>query len=100
MAEAGGTRREYILLDAIDPVTGKLCKVQISHARMMAIGRRSLGHASECAYIVPAILQKPTAIFEGLQNDEDEDKRGVGWRCYCGTPAVAYRADGSEQCVS
>lgn len=96
MAESGGTRRELILLDAINPEDGKVCKVQISHDRMMAVARRSIGHAKECGYIVPAILQRPTAIFEGLKSDEDEDRRGVGWRCYCGSPSTAYRTDGSE----
>jgi hypothetical protein len=45
--------------------------------------------------MVPAILQRPTAIFEGLRRDEDEDRWGYGWRCYCGRPDRAYRADGS-----
>ena len=97
MAEPGGTRREPILLDAIDPVSGKTCKVQIRQERLLAVARRSLGQAKECGYIVPAILQHPTAIFEGLRSDEDEDRRGVGWRCYCGVPPTAYRADGTER---
>ncbi len=62
---------------------------------MQAVAKRSLGHAKECGYIVPMILQKPTAIFEGLRRDEDEDPRGVGWRCYCGIPEHSYRADGT-----
>jgi len=63
---------------------------------MQAVGRRSLGHAKECGYIVPAILQHPTAVFEGLRREEDEDSRGVGWRCYCGVPDCSYRRDGTE----
>jgi len=92
-----GTRRGAILLDAINPGDGKFCKVQLSHERMQAVARRSLGQAKECGYILPVILQKPTAIFEGLRLDDDEDRRGVGWRCYCGMPTVAYRTDGSER---
>lgn len=42
------------------------------------------------------ILQKPTAVFEGLRRDEDEDRRGYGWRCYCGVPDHSYRVDGTE----
>jgi hypothetical protein len=97
MADARGTRREFLLLDAVDPTDGKPCKVQVSHDRMMAVARRSLGQAKECGYILPLVLQKPTAIFEGLQSDDDEDRRGVGWRCYCGIPTAAYRADGTER---
>lgn len=98
MATEGPTRREGVLLCAVDPVTGRIdAIVQISFERMQAVGRRSMGHAKECAYAVPAILQHPTAIFEGLRADEDEDRRGTGWRCYCGVPPAAYRADGSER---
>lgn len=87
MAEAKESRREHLILLALDPVTGKLTgEVQISFDRMQTVGRRSLGHAMECGKIVPAILQRPTAVFEGLRRDEDEDPRGVGWRCYCGIP--------------
>jgi hypothetical protein len=70
--------------------------VQISFDRMQTVGRRSLGHGMECGHIVPAILQRPTAIFEGIRWDEDEDPKGVGWRCYCGIPEHSYRTDGSE----
>jgi hypothetical protein len=50
----------------------------------------------ECGYIVPAILSAPSAIFEGLRRDEDDDKWGCGWRCYCGIPQCAYTSGGSE----
>ena len=99
MADEGGTRRSAILLDAVDPETGALCKIQLSHDRLNSVARRSLGQAKECAYILPAILQTPTAIFQGLRSEDDEDRRGVGWRCYCGIPQVAYRTDGSERSV-
>ena len=38
----------------------------------------------------------PTAVFEGLRRDEDEEPKGVGWRCYCGVPDCSYRRDGTE----
>jgi hypothetical protein len=66
-------------------------------ACMQAVGRRSMGHAKECGIILPAILQHPTAIFEGLRQDEDEDRRGYGWRCYCGIPEHAYHSDGTSR---
>jgi hypothetical protein len=64
---------------------------------MQAVARRSMAHAKECGIIVPHVLQSPTAVFEGLRLDEDEDLRGVGWRCYCGIPDHAYHSDGSER---
>ena len=97
MAEEVGTRRDGVLLDAINPADGTTCKVQISHGRMLAVASRSMGHAKDCGVLVPAALQKPTAIFEGLRWDDDEDPRGVGWRCYSAVPTVAHRADGSER---
>jgi hypothetical protein len=95
MAKSEGSRRQYLTLQALEP-DGKMGAVQISFDRLHTVGKRSFGHAKECGYIVPAILQQPTAIFEGLRRDEDEDPKGVGWRCYCGIPVHSYRADGSE----
>jgi len=85
------------MLDAVDPVQGTVLQVQVSYQRMLAVGRRSMGHAQECAQLVPMTLQHPTAVFEGLCRDEDEDRRGVGWRCYCGTPDRAFHADGAAR---
>jgi hypothetical protein len=96
MAEPKGSRRDYLTLQALDPKTREAtAQVQISYDRMQTVGRRSLGHANECGYCVPAILLGPTAVFEGLRRDEDEDPRGVGWRCYCGIPERSYRRDGT-----
>lgn len=95
MAEPDGTRRQYLALQALQP-DRTMGEVQISYDRMQAVGRRSLGHAKECGLIVPEILQQPTAIFEGLRQEEDEDPKGVGWRCYCGIPAHSYSRDGTE----
>lgn len=81
---------------ALEPSDGTLsCEVLISFERMQAVGRRSLGHAKECGIIVPMILQKPSSIFEGLRRDEDEDRWGYGWRCYCGIPTESFRTDGT-----
>jgi hypothetical protein len=94
MALEESRRRSFL---ALDPSTRALTlEVQISFERMQTVGRRSLGHAKECGLIVPEILERPTAIFEGLKRDEDEDPRGYGWRCYCGRPVLSFRADGSE----
>lgn len=96
MVDKKDSRRQYLTLQALNPEDGQLtAEVQISFDRMQAVGRRSLGHAKECGYIVPMILQKPTAIFEGLTRDEDEDRRGYGWRCYCGIPEYSYHSDGT-----
>jgi len=97
MADNRDSRRKYLALQAVNPVDGSLCEVMISYDRMRAAGRRSMGHAKECGIIVPAILQHPTAVFEGLRQDEDEDRRGYGWRCYCGIPKHAYHSDGTAR---
>jgi len=94
MSEGRPRRRDGITLEAVDPPGGK-CRVQVAYERMQVVGRRSLGHAQECGHLVPMVLQHPTAVFEGLCRDDDEDRRGVGWRCYCGVPDRAYYADGA-----
>lgn len=96
MARRNDSRRQYLTLEAAEP-DGSAGEVQISFDRMQAVGRRSMGHAKECGLIVPQILQNPTAIFEGLCEDEDEDRRGYGWRCYCGVPGQAFHADGTAR---
>jgi hypothetical protein len=91
------SRRQYLDLMAIEPKDGTLtCKIQISFERMHAVASRSMGHAQECGVIVPMILLRPTAIFEGLRRDEDEDRWGYGWRCYCGVPERRFRPDGTS----
>lgn len=96
MAKKGGSRRDGILIEALDPVTGGVCEVFISHRRLLTVGRRSIGHAKECGHLVPFVLQHPASVFEGLRRDEEEDPRGVGWRCYCAVPTCSYRRDGAE----
>ena len=96
MAKPDESRRQRITLQAVNPADGKACAVQISFQRMQAVATRSLGHAKECGIIVPHILQHPSAIFEGLRRDEDEDHGGFGWRCYCGIPVQSFRADGTD----
>lgn len=98
MGSSESSRREFVKLPALNPADGKFSDVvQISHDRMQTVARRSLGHAKECALIVPMILRQPTSIFEGLRRDEDEDRRGFGWRCYCGIPEKAYNVDGTPR---
>lgn len=100
MAEKKESRREYLTLRATNPADRQLtAEVMISYDRMQTVGRRSMGHARECALIVPMILQEPTAIFEGLTQEQDEDRRGYGWRCYCGVPDKAFYADGTVRGV-
>lgn len=97
MPPPADSRRKYITLLAVEPKDGTLsCEVLVSFDRMQAVGRRSLGQAKECGYIVPIVLKKPSAIFEGLRRDEDEDRWGYGWRCYCGVPEQSYASDGTS----
>jgi hypothetical protein len=97
MAGPEGSRRNYLTLQALDPASGSSGEVLISYDRMQAVARRSMAHAKECGIIVPMILQRPSAVFGGLRQDEDEDRQGVGWRCYCGIPDQAYHSDGSAR---
>jgi hypothetical protein len=83
-------------LDSIRPTDGKLeAKVQVSHARMQAVARRGMGQTKECGLIVPWILKNPTAIFEGVRRDDDDDDWGDGWLCYCGIPEQSFDVAGT-----
>jgi hypothetical protein len=62
--ESDSQKAGRISLRAVDPVTGKDSEVLISHARMHAVARRSLGHARECGVLVPYALQHPTAVLK------------------------------------
>ena len=79
-----------------DPVTGKEIDVYISYERLQAIAKRSRGQIRETAELVPLTLQCRGPVFEGLCVDGDEDRRGVGWRCYCSSPDYGYTQEGDR----
>jgi len=96
MSDEGQSRREMVA--ALDPVSGRMIAVQISHRRIRAVGRRGRGALLETARSVPRVLQHPTAVFQGLCREEDEQhtEGTAGWRCYCGIPDFSYSPDGRE----
>ena len=94
--EPAPTRRQFLMIDAIDPNNGRLFTVQMSHDRLVNVAGRGKKNAMEAKFLVPYVLRKPTSIFEGLKEEEDDDPRGVGWRCYCGVPTCSYTQDGNE----
>lgn len=96
MGKSNDGRRDGLTFDAYNPIGDGPCRVQISLDRLRAVAKRGAGAILECRNIVPHILAHPTAIFEGLRRDEEEDRWGYGWRCYCGLPTVAYRTNGTE----
>jgi len=79
---------------AVHPRDGKPFSIQVSYAKLQAARRRSLGQVLEAAHLVPEVLQKPLAVFQGLRREADEPERGENWLCYCGRPARAYHANG------
>lgn len=97
MDEPEKSRREGLEIEAVDPVTGKMLSVIISYDRLHFIKKQGNGAIMLARYAVPYILQRPVQVFEGLRLDEDEDPRGVGWRCYCGIPEHDFSVvDGAE----
>ena len=90
------TRRQYLEVNAVEPISGQTQIVQISYNRLQSMKKRSMGEIKCARFTVPYILQHPTAVFEGLCLEEDEDARGYGWRCYCGIPENDYSIDGKE----
>src|SRR5665213_1914713 len=98
MAGGEDTRRSGLTIQAIDPIDGKTCAVLISHGRLQFMKQLGLRAIHETAKMVPLALQKPTAIFEGLSDEQDEEKglRGAGWRCYVTKPTTAFKATGAQ----
>lgn len=90
------TRRQYLEISAIEPISGQTHTVLISYDRLHSVKKRGMGEIMCARYTVPYILQHPAAVFEGLCLDEDEDVRGYGWRCYSGIPEHDYSNDGQE----
>src|ERR1044072_8058767 len=84
-----------ISLRAIDPQSGKDTNVLMSHRGMHAVVQWS--QAKECGLLVPYTLQHPTAVFEGLRKDEEEDRRAPGCYCYCSKPPWSFNDNGEEQ---
>ncbi len=89
-------RPGYAKLNARDPNDGKYWDVLISPGRLNWIKRVGGALVHETRLIVPTVLDKPTAIFQGLLSDDDEDKFGDvgGWLCYLGQPCYAYDDSG------
>lgn len=92
------SRRNMAALEAIDPVHGRVMSVYVAHERIRSMGNRGMVLAREFAFLVPEILRGPTAIFEGIRLEADEDRGSAsdGWRCYCGIPSRRFRKDGTE----
>src|SRR5688500_7928270 len=88
------TRREPLAFEAVDGDTGRLVPVQLSYDKLRSLKTAGAGRLYEARDVVREALRAPVAIFEGLTRDADEDRRGVGWRCYVARPGIAYDADG------
>lgn len=81
-----------VALAAISPTDGKQWDVYLRQARIEAAARRGMGAARELAYLVPFVLQNPTAIFRGVR-DEGESM----WLCYAGLPEDAFNHHTGER---
>ena len=83
----------YIPLRAISPEDGKLWRVgiRIDHAQRLC--RQGLHRQKEIAYTLEWALKNPTAIFEGVRRDEDEDPTSdvQSWLCYVAKPETRFR---------
>jgi len=83
---------------ALEPESGKNHIVCVSPRAIVAAGKRSMGQACECAYLLPDVLQVPRHVWRGLRWDDDElYSDSPGWLSYCKIPACSYSEDGIEQ---
>jgi len=84
-------RRGYGVVEAIDPHDGGRWEMRVSERRMKSVAERSRGQVLELAYVLPEVLRCPTAIFQGIREEGEED-----WLCYCGLPSHGYRRNGDR----
>jgi hypothetical protein len=88
-------RREPFTFDAFDPKT-ETCRVYIRERRLLTVARLGKWKLLEARELVPAVLEDPSVIFEGLRWEDDEDQDRPGWRCYCGKPSCMYDKRGDK----
>src|SRR3989304_6542235 len=91
-------QNKYVLqILAVNPFDGKTIDVTISSNRIHGPVSISKGRILETAYLVPEILKKPKAIFQGVRLEEDEKgTESPGWLAYSGIPSRAFTHDGKE----
>ncbi len=90
-------RQRRLTVKGKDPRGSTPRAITVSNHKLRAAARRSVGQMKECQFVLPMVLQEPTAIFEGLKRAADEPYTGCGWFCYCGVPRTAYGRDGTAR---
>lgn len=79
------SRKGYVSIAAVDPRDGQPWDLLIAHRTIDDIGaKQEPDRVKTLAYLVPHAVQHPTAIFEGLR---DEDDNGL---CYVSRPPHRY----------
>jgi hypothetical protein len=78
----------------VDPTNGKPTQVFLTRRRLEFVAKRGAYAILEAKHTVAEVLLKPSAVFEGIRCDGDEDRdpqsNCEGWRCYCGKPKLGY----------
>ena len=101
MEDSNRTRREDLVIHAVDPWTGKRdFDVWPDVDKLLWIGRQSMGASKTAAYLMPYGLKSPTGVFQGIRFEEDEQRSrdgAPGWLCYASTPDWMYSRDGDER---
>jgi len=79
------SRKGYVSIAAIDPRDGQSWDLLVANRTIDEIGaRQEPDRVKTLAYLVPHCVQHPTAIFEGLRDEDDE---GL---CYVSRPPHRY----------
>lgn len=80
-----------LLYPAFHP-DGKPLTVRITRQTLLRRARLGEWMLNELEVTVSEVLERPDAIFEGIRQEEDENKgpNGAGWWCYAGIPSTRY----------
>ncbi len=83
------SRRDYSVVDAIDPHDGGLWDVLVSPGFLEWVKKRGMGRTKELAYSARWVLLNPAGLYRGVR-DTDHDVDDEGWLCYSAIPPDAY----------
>lgn len=90
MSGSPPTSRRFTV-QAVKPDDGSTMDVLFASHRLQWARNMGEGAILELSHSVKAVLEQPTALFEGFRRDSDDDKgEEEGWLCYVGKPVQRY----------
>ena len=96
MANQPEIKNGELIFSAFNPA-GEPFTVKVTRHRLLFLAKFGAWQMDEAAQTVAEVLSRPHAIFEGIRQEDDENKgpNGVGWWCYAGIPSTRFLQGGA-----